>query len=244
MNILENKRYELISDKLKAWQVPENGLSIEAVMLAFTHSSYAIEYQLEHDNQRLEFLGDAVIDIVVAHALYKIYPQESEGFLTKMRAKLVCEKNLAKVALQIGMDQLLLLGNGEELGGGRQRASNLEDCFEAFCGMLYLEKGLDVVEDFIQHTVLKEKPTLQVEELYDYKSMLQEVIQRKPNRKIEYFLIGTKGPDHNKLFHSQVVIDQKKYAAGWGKSKKNSEQVAAKKTLMELGVLENEKGEN
>ncbi len=210
------------------------------VSRALTHRSYLNENKdAIEDNERLEFLGDAVLDFVVADWLYNHYPEKPEGDLTRLRAALVHTDQLAFFARQIDLGQALRLGRGEVQAGGRERSSLLCDAFEALIGAIYIHGGIPAVNNFII-------PLLEdvVEIIFqnhldeDTKSRLQEWAQGHGFTSPKYVLISEKGPDHNKIFQMQVRIDQKPYGSGSGTSKQSAEKAAAKEALHKLGVLE------
>jgi ribonuclease-3 len=204
------------------------------LILALTHSSFANESRKEKlaSNERLEFLGDAVLNIVISEMVYLQHNNLSEGEMTKVRANIVCESSLVKCANDIQLGEYLLLGKGEEATGGRTRASILSDAFESLIGAIYLDGGIESARKFISTTMkhLLEDSVSGVIFL-DYKTQLQELIQKSGEHKISYEVLKEKGPDHNKLFVSQVVIDEKVMGTGEGRSKKEAEQKAAKAAL-------------
>ena len=209
---------------------------IEKLNAALTHTSYANESgrQLEN-NERLEFLGDAVLELASSAYLYEKFPKLSEGQLTKTRASIVCSTTLAKLGNKLGLGKMLLLGHGEEASGGRERTSNLEDTFEAVIGAVYLDLGWEVAKDYVIRQLAPEFQKVKIgQNLKDFKTTLQEVVQRDPTKKIEYVELGTSGPDHMKIFECAAKINGKIFGTGKGKSKKIAEQVAAEKTLAML----------
>ena len=217
---------EIIGYKFKNRELLHNALS---------HSSYANERrQASGSNERLEFLGDSVLSIVVSEYLYKNL-KVAEGELTKLRASLVCEKSLHIFAKKINLGKYILLGKGEENTGGRERPSILADAFEAVIAAIYLDGGLEpaskhilrFMPDDIQYT---KKPVFN-----DFKTVLQEVVQKNPEEKVEYVLIGEEGPDHNKRFVVEVRLNSQVIGKGRGKSKKEAEQFAAKEALELMG---------
>ena len=184
------------------------------------------------NNERLEFLGDAVLELVVSSWLYRTYPAYAEGQLTKLRASLVCEFSLAICAREISLGDYLLLSKGEDMTGGRERDSILSDAFEAVIGAIYLDGGLDSAWRFIENSLLQdiEEKTL----FYDAKTILQEMIQGGLGGRLTYQLVGESGPDHDKKFRVEAQIDGRSYACGEGKTKKAAEQVAAYQTILLL----------
>lgn len=208
----------------------------ELIHEALSHSSYANEKKKQRrSNERLEFLGDSVLSVVVSQHLFTNYPELPEGELTKIRAALVCEKSLHRFALQIGLGEFLLLGKGEEHTGGRERPSILADAFEAVIAAIYLDGGLEPAKEHIMHFIPKSLPENRAVLFGDYKTALQEVIQKNPEEKVEYILTSESGPDHNKFFVVEVCLNSNVIGRGEGKSKKEAEQMAAKEALMLMG---------
>ncbi|WLR43562.1 ribonuclease III [Bacillus carboniphilus] len=203
---------------------------------AFTHSSYVNEHRRKpyEDNERLEFLGDAVLELTISHFLYKKYPLMSEGELTKLRASIVCEPSLMEFAQSLNFGQLVLLGKGEEMTGGRNRPALLADVFEAFIGALYLDQGLDEVRTFLEKFIFPKIDDGAFSHVMDYKSQLQEIIQRDFKGLIEYKIVQEKGPSHSREFISTVSINDKIFGTGNGRSKKEAEQRAAQEALKAL----------
>lgn len=206
---------------------------------AFTHSSYKNENKNKkmNDNERLEFLGDAVLELTVSDYLFNTFPNITEGELTKLRASIVCEASLVKFAESLKFGDYIMLGKGEELSGGRNRPSLLADVFEAFVGVLYLEKGLDVVKEFFSAFVFPKIDHGFFNQSQDFKSQLQEYIHQNNQGIITYNIIDMIGPAHDVEFHTEVIIDGKIMGKGIGKSKKESEQVAAQQALIKIGIL-------
>ncbi len=204
---------------------------------ALAHSSYANENKKNRrSNERLEFLGDSVLSIVVSQYLFEHFRHLPEGELTKIRAALVCEKSLHIFAKQINLGDYIYLGKGEENTGGRERPSILADAFEAVIAAIYLDGGLESARKyilrFIPNDIDERKKNINFN---DYKTILQEVIQKNPEEKIEYNLVGESGPDHNKAFAVQVCLNSNVIGTGTGKSKKEAEQMAAKEALELMG---------
>ena len=205
--------------------------------VAFTHTSYANEHKKAgiHHNQRLEFLGDAVLDLIIGEYLFHNYPQMNEGELTKIKAATVCEPSLASVSRLLGLGDYLLMGHGEVMSGGRNRESILADTFECLVGTLYLDVSYEAAQEFVLHYIKDNlKPALQGKRGHDYKTELQEYAQRDGDCHISYRLLSESGPDHAKTFTMMVMMEGQAYATGTGKSKKIAEQEAAKATLAEL----------
>ncbi len=200
---------------------------------AFTHASYINEHrkELKEDNERLEFLGDAILELTVSEYLYKTYPKMKEGELTKLRAAVVCETSLVAYANRLNFGSYILLGKGEEHTGGRQRPALLADVFEAFIGALYLDQGLTAVEVLLGSYVFPLISDGKYKQFHDYKSELQEYVQEKLLGTIEYRIIDEQGPAHQKTFVSKVYIADQPIGQGKGKTKKEAEQEAASFTL-------------
>lgn len=209
--------------------------NITLLQNALTHSSYANERW--HDglmsNERLEFLGDSILGMVVADYLYRNFPQRPEGELTKMRADMVCETSLAEVARKVNLGEHLLLGHGEEQGGGRERASILADATESVIAACYLDGGMDAAKAFIETFILCNVPTGRLHNK-DHKTALQELIQQKKNQTLTYTLVGERGPDHDKEFSVEVCLNGRPIGTGIGSSKKRAEQDAARVALEKL----------
>lgn len=197
---------------------------------AFMHKSYVNEqrHKLLESNERLEFLGDAVLEIIVSDYLYKFYPNEPEGSLSRTRAQLVREPSLALLARRNKFPQFIQLGKGELASGGNTRDSILSDCFEAFLGATYLEKGMDVVTRFLNEQLLDNHQELLKQVNQDYKTMFQEKAQANGTVAIEYRLLSKEGPDHNQVFEMGLFVDNQLMSRGKGNSKKQAEIQAAK----------------
>ena len=204
---------------------------LELLNAALTHTSYANDRQID-SNERLEFLGDAVLELASSTYLFEHFPELSEGELTRTRASIVCQPTLAKLAANLGLGKMLLLSNGEDASGGRYRDSNLEDTFESIIGALYLDSGWEVARDYVFRQLAPAFAGVKTGKNFkDNKTLLQELIQRDPTQKIEYVELSVSGPDHQRTFEYAVKIDGKMYGKGTGRSKKLAEQVAAKETL-------------
>ena len=199
---------------------------------ALAHSSYANErwHDSLKSNERLEFLGDSILGMVVAEYLYRNFPGRPEGELTRMRADMVCETSLAAVANQIGLGQHLLLGHGEERFGGRERASILADAVESVIAASFLDGGMDAARGIIERFILCNVPTKKLSNT-DYKTVLQELVQQKKNQILSYELVEESGPDHDKQFVVQVLRNGTVIGKGSGSSKKRAEQAAAQAAL-------------
>ncbi len=201
---------------------------------ALTHSSYAHETTIKEviDNERLEFLGDAVLELVSSEFLFQTHPDMKEGNMTKLRASLVCEQSLASCAREINLGSYLLLGKGEDLTGGRERDSILSDAWEAIIGAMYLDGGFTSAKEFILKYVLKDIEHKKL--FYDSKTILQEVIQNEYKQSLHYRLLSEEGPDHNKVFTVQAYMNQTPLMIGKGKTKKAAEQEAAYQSLLKF----------
>lgn len=202
------------------------------LMLALTHSSYSNENRShkKQNNERMEYLGDAVLELSVSDYLYFTYPDKNEGELTKIRSSLVCERTLSLCARDISLGDYLLLSKGEHMTGGRERDSILSDAFEALIGAIYLDSGLPEARRFIDTYLLQdvEDKTL----FYDAKTILQEMVQADSRKKLSYHLVREEGPDHCKQFTVETWIGEEPVATGVGKTKKAAEQMAAYKTIL------------
>lgn len=201
---------------------------------ALRHSSYANEHRGANvfSNERLEFLGDSVLGFVTAEYLFAKHPTAPEGELTRIRAILVCEDSLHEVAQRLELGKYLLLGNGEEGCGGRTRPSILADATEAVFAAVYLDGGIGAASKLIHSVLLdKEREEVAEEKRRDYKTNLQEFVQRTPNQVLSYRMVGEQGPDHNKVFSFEVLLNDAVVGAGEGRTKKEAEQMAAKDAL-------------
>ena len=209
--------------------------NIQLLQNALTHSSYANErwHNSLLSNERLEFLGDAILGMTVAKYLYQTFPDRPEGELTRMRADMVCEQTLAKVAARIDLGRHLLLGNGEEQGGGRTRNSILADAVESVIAASFLDGGMEAAQRFIEQFILVEVPVKRLHNA-DYKTALQELVQQKKNQVLTYTLVGESGPDHDKQFDVEVKLNGQVVGTGSGSSKKRAEQAAASAALEKL----------
>ncbi len=210
---------------------------LNLLQTAFTHTSYANEHRLlkiSH-NERLEFLGDAVLQLMISKYLYTKYPQFPEGEMSKLRSTFVREESLASFARQCGFPDFLLLGNGEEKSGGRDRDTILGDAFEAFLGALLLDQGEATVERFLNQVMIPQLEVGNFERVTDYKTRLQELLQVNGEITISYQVIKESGPAHEKEFEVQVLADGKPIGHGIGRSKKLAEQAAAKDALATRG---------
>lgn len=210
----------------------------ELLKQAFTHSSYVNEHRIagHKDNERLEFLGDAVLELTVSEFLYDSYPGRSEGELTKLRASIVCEPSLVTFAEDLDFGAFVLLGKGEELTGGRNRPALLADVFESFIGALYLDQGIDVVKSFLKKYVFANISNEGKLLVIDYKTQLQEHTQHHGMGSLEYRIVNERGPAHEREFVAEVHMDADLLGTGAGRSKKEAEQQAAAQALLKLNV--------
>ena len=206
--------------------------NITLLQNALAHSSYANErwHNSLMSNERLEFLGDSILGMLVADHLYRSFPDRPEGELTRMRADMVCERALSQIAQRIGLGEHLLLGKGEEQSGGRSRDSILADAVESVIAACYLDGGMDAARQFIQKFVLERANNAAVQNK-DYKTALQERVQQKRNQVLAYTLVGESGPDHDKHFDVELTLNGQVIGRGVGSSKKRAEQDAARNAL-------------
>lgn len=201
---------------------------------ALTHSSFRNEQKINQgqDYERLEFLGDAVLELITSEFIYHLYKDMPEGKMTKMRATIVCEPSLAHCAKDIELGQYIRLGKGEENCGGRYRDSIVSDVMEAVIGAIYLDGGMSDAQKFIHRFILSDIENKQL--FYDSKTILQEIVQKDFHTTVHYKLIDEQGPEHEKIFHVGVIVKQELISTGKGKSKKNAEQEAAYKAVLKL----------
>ncbi len=213
----------------------------ELLLQAFTHSSHVNEHKAcgDRDNERLEFLGDAVLELAVSEYLYNHYSDLSEGELTKMRAAIVCEASLKQFAQHLQFGDYVLLGKGEENTGGRTRPALLADLFEAFIGALYLDQGFDAVRSFLNEHLFSRLSDLSSQTLFDYKTELQEWMQKRGMGSPRYEIVEESGPAHDRAFTAEVYTEDKVWGQGKGRSKKEAEQQAASNALRLLKNLSN-----
>ena len=213
----------------------------ELLKLALTHSSYANELKAKDDryacNERLEFFGDSILSLVVSDYLFNRFQANQEGDLTKIRAAVVCEKALARYAAKIGLGEYLYLGRGEEMSGGRERASVTSDAFEALLAAMYIDSdSIDTVRNFLMPFVVDEIDTIRhTSSFVDYKTMLQQIVQQVDGEVLEYVLVGESGPDHLKTFSVEARLNSNIIGRGSAHSKREAEQLAAKQALTLFG---------
>lgn len=203
---------------------------------ALSHSSFVNENKggKVSSNERLEFLGDSVLGQVVAHYLYQAFPKMPEGQMSRLRAELVCEQSLFAVAVALGLGEHIKLGKGEESSGGRQRPSILADAVEAIIAALYLDGGVEVAKEFVESYILSGGKARMLSQSSDYKTSLQELVQRAPGQSLSYETVSESGPDHDKTFMVRVLLNGKPIGDGSGRTKKEAEQSAAGLALEEL----------
>lgn len=224
-----------ILDFLQKENIPFHNIAIYKE--AFTHASYANEsHYVKKDYERLEFMGDAVLQLYVSEFLFNLFPDVPEGTLTTLRSKLVREESLARFSRELGLGELLYLGVGEERSGGRERESVLANIFESFIGALYLDCGHDEVLKILQQTIFKHINDLDYDDITDYKTTLQELIQADQRRTVTYELLETSGPSNAPEFKVAVMMDDMCLGVGKGTSKKRAEQQAAKDALNKLAT--------
>lgn len=218
----------------------DNGLNFRdsgLIDMALTHPSFSQEKNCVVNNQRLEFLGDAVLNMIVAEYLYNHFGEKPEGELTKIRARVVCEKALLNVATSMRLGDYLLLGRGEEMSGGRKRRSILADAVEAVIGAVYLDKGYEAATSFVLNYLQEYIDETAQGDYQDYKSRLQEMVQGKNKQNVTYQIIKECGPAHAKVFEAGVFYRDQLLASGQGRSKKEAEQNAAEKVLRNQPLL-------
>lgn len=209
---------------------------IHQIERAFVHRSYLHENPNSYteDNQRLEFMGDAVLQLWTAAYLFNLNPKLSEGDMTKLRSQMVCESSLAKIAFKLGLNAYLKLGHGEMLEQGQLRDSTVADMFEAFLGTLYLDSGYEFINPLLTQIFKDLDEFKQLNSVIDFKTELQEYVQADNSRTISYVLISVEGPSNQRVFETSVQIDGISYGKGKGSSKKRAEQAAAKEALKKL----------
>ena len=227
---MENHQFELL-EKKSGYHFQNPHLLKQAM----THSSYANEHKAKgyHDNERLEFLGDAVLEVVSSEFLFRHYPALPEGDLTKLRASIVCEPTLALCARELDLGDFLLLGKGEEHTGGRKRDSIVSDAMEALIGAIYLDGGFASAKEFVHRFIMTDIEHKKL--FYDSKTILQEQVQKNwHDGEISYVLTGEEGPDHDKTFLVDLYVAGEKKSSGKGRTKKAAEQKAAYETILLL----------
>ncbi|MGN1089802.1 MAG: ribonuclease III [Huintestinicola sp.] len=232
--MLQENRFAEFEEKI-GYKFKNRDLLFEAL----SHSSFANEYKRgRRSNERLEFLGDSVLSIVISEHLFKHFTHLPEGDLTKIRASLVCEKALFEFSKQIELGSFILLGKGEENTGGRNRPSIVSDAFEAVIAAVFLDGGMEAAREYVLGFIPADLDKSGVKNLQDYKTVLQEIIQRNPEEKVEYILRDQSGPDHDRHFVVEVCLNNNVIGHGEGHSKKQAEQQAAKEALRLMGEVE------
>lgn len=233
MRDLKPERVEQLTGFLARYKLPMR--NIHLLDRALTHSSYAFEHQLDYDNERLEFLGDAVLGLVVSEYLYNEYPRAKEGVLSKYKSMMISRNILGVRAVEMGLGDLVLVGKGEELHGGRERPALLGSALEAVVGALYLDIGIGPMTKFLYSEIFEPGRVLSHSDAFgDYKSMLQELAQKLFQSVPEYEIIGESGPDHNKCFEVIVRVDGRQLGQGEGSRKKTAENQAAMRAYWAL----------
>lgn len=222
---------ELVKKVIEKYQLKVNNINL--ICTAFIHSSYVNEHKKMrlHDNERLEFLGDSVLGVLVSHYLFSSKNIFSEGEMTKLRSQYVCEGTLYQFAKTLGIGELMLLGHGEEITGGRLRPAVLADAFEAFLGALYVDSGLENPKKIIDQVVIPYIENGELLSIEDYKSELQEFVQADNKHSVHYEIVDDEGPAHNKIFTAEVYLDDIRLGRGTGRTKKEAEQNAAKEAM-------------
>lgn len=210
----------------------------ELLETALTHSSYANEHKELNidDYERLEFLGDAVLELNVSEYLFKKFPNIPEGNLTRLRSSIVCTASFSRFSREMGIDKYIQIGKGEEKQGARQRDTLLEDVFEAFNGALYLDQGQEKVVEFLSGMIFPKIEAGEFSDRSDFKTRLQEELQKRGNVEIEYRVISEEGPAHDKEFEIELFVNNEKITSGNGNSKKHAEEDAAKNALERLNL--------
>lgn len=232
--MLTPERRTLLTQLLERFGLPMMA-DLELLDRALTHSSHAFEHQLPHDNERLEFLGDSVLGLAVSEYLYKQYPRAREGVLSKYKSQIISRGVLGKRALEMNIGELILLGRGEELHGGRTRSVLLGSALEAIVGAFYLDFGLDAMRSFLDREIFAPATELSnTDEFGDYKSLLQEYVQKQFQAVPEYVIIEESGPDHDKRFVVDAIVQGEAAGQGEGPRKKIAENQAAMKAYWHL----------
>ena len=240
---MTNEKMRPLSKELLQERIGYSFINPELLNEALTHSSYVNEHKGEElsCNERLEFLGDSVLSIVVSRYLFFEYSSRQEGDLTKIRAAVVCEKALAKYAKEISLGDFLLLGHGEDKNNGRARASITSDAFEALLGAMYIDTGYDAarIAEFLMPFVIKEIDYIRKGEAFtDYKTALQQIIQQASGERLVYTVVSEMGPDHDKIFTVEACLNSNVIGVGSGPSKRAAEQAAAREALKLFGQEE------
>ncbi len=239
MRKLSNERNEQLGELCKALDIAINDMAL--IDTALTHTSYAHEAKCSprpQHNERLEFLGDSVLSLMVCTYIYKSFPAMTEGAMTKLRARVVCEQALAQYAHELVLGKYILLGKGEEASGGRSRNSTLADALEALIGAFYIDQGWEETNRIALNLLKTQMDGFALSDVvFDYKTKLQEIVQQNGESVINYSLLAEEGPDHHKIFKMAVCINEQLAGSGEGRSKKEAEQVAARCALQTMGAL-------
>ncbi|MGL4952202.1 MAG: ribonuclease III [Culicoidibacterales bacterium] len=226
-----------ITKFMQKWELPFR--DVHVLHRAFMHTSYVNEEsRVFESNERLEFLGDAVLELKTSEFLYTTYPQMDEGEMTKFRAQIVREESLVIYAQTLNLGEMLFLGRGEEQTGGRQRPAIIADAFEALLGAVYLDLGMEYVQTILEKIVFPEVATVRQREYQDFKSQLQELVQTDASRNVVYEIANESGPAHAKLFVANVIVDGIAFGTGDGRTKKDAEQQAARAALAKLALTQ------
>ncbi len=213
------------------------------LLTALTHSSFVNETKQKtslRSNERLEFLGDSILSVIVSEHIYRSSPELDEGYLTRIRANIVCENSLSEFAREIELGSYLRMGHGEAVTNGRDRKSTVADAFEALLAAIYLDGGIDQARRFLMPRVKKALSKISKGGNEDYKSRLQKIVQQTPEEILEYVLIGEEGPPHDRVFTFRVMLNSNCLGEGVGRTKREAEQNAAREALSVLGELDEE----
>ncbi|MGL5295735.1 MAG: ribonuclease III [Culicoidibacterales bacterium] len=226
-----------ITEFMKQWQLEFK--NVDLLKRAFMHTSYVNEEsRVLESNERLEYLGDAVLELKTSEFLYANYPDMAEGEMTKFRAQIVREESLVIYAQKLELGKMLFLGRGEEQTGGRKRPAIIADAFESLLGAIYLDLGMEKVQSILEAIVFPEVSTVREREYQDFKSQLQELVQTDASRNVKYEIASESGPAHAKVFVANVIVDEIIFGTGSGRTKKDAEQQAARAALAKLAVNE------
>lgn len=217
------------------------GIDLVLLEEALTHPSYGVENPGKKDYERLEFLGDAILSLIISRNLFKNFPDDDEGELTVKRSALVQESALVRAGEKLGLGALLRLGKGEEASGGAERPSNISNAYEAIIAAIYLSLGYDEAKSFVLTSSSMNFQALEDGFYGDYKTRLQELVQKDPNACVGYRVLNKKGPAHNPSFQAEVLVNGEVLGNGWGKSKKDAQRAAALQALIYLGEIKNTK---
>ena len=210
------------------------------IITALTHSSYVNETKKANSrsNERLEFLGDSILSVIVSEYIYRSSPELDEGYLTRIRANIVCENSLSEFAKEIDLGSYLLMGHGEAVSNGRERKSTVADAFEALLAAIYLDGGMEQAKKFLLPRVKSALAKISKVGNEDYKSRLQKIVQQTPEELLEYILLSEEGPPHDRVFTFKVMLNSNCLGEGKGRTKREAEQNAAREALIVLGELD------